>query len=111
MYKKTPPNTTVILPHDAIPPHKEMKLKSVPQLPHIKDSAEDGDDDVEDGKEKQPKQLLPPRDLYYSSEYMPKVADLRDAMRNNKIFHNRFNPALELPETKKYYSTALKPIP
>ena len=41
---------------------------------------------------------------------MPVVADIRDAIRNNKIFHNRFNPALEIPETKKYYAAALKDI-
>ena len=51
-----------------------------------------------------------PRSLYFASGYMPKLSDLRDAMRNNQLFHSRYNPVLDLPETKKYYAAALKPI-
>ena len=39
---------------------------------------------------------------------MPKLADLRDAIRNNQIFHNRYNPHLEDPSFKKLMAPAMK---
>ena len=38
-----------------------------------------------------------PQSLYYTNGYMPKLADLRDALKSNKIFHNRYNPDLDDP--------------
>ena len=52
-----------------------------------------------------------PGALYYSNGYMPKLADLRDALRNNAIFHNRYNPHLDGPEIRRNFATAIKRAP
>ena len=52
-----------------------------------------------------------PRSLYYSNGYVPKLSHLRDALRNNNIFHNRFNPEFETSEFKKTYAPAIKRSP
>ena len=49
-----------------------------------------------------------PRSLYYTNGYMPKLSDLRDALRNNEIFHNRYNPHLDMPDIKRDFATAIK---
>ncbi len=49
-----------------------------------------------------------PRSLYYTNGYMPKLSDLRDALRNNEIFHNRYNPELDTPAIRKVYQAAIK---
>ena len=40
---------------------------------------------------------------------MPKLSDLRDALKSNKIFHNRYNPEMDDPQFKKYFKDAIKP--
>ena len=40
---------------------------------------------------------------------MPKLADLRDALKSNKIFHNRYNPDLDDPQLREYFKDAIKP--
>ena len=52
-----------------------------------------------------------PRSLYYTNGYMPKLSDLRDALRNNEIFHTRYNPNLDTPEVKRAFATAIKRSP
>ena len=52
-----------------------------------------------------------PGSLYYSNGYMPKLSDLRDALRNNSIFHDRYNPHLDGPEIRKKFATAIKRAP
>ena len=42
---------------------------------------------------------------------MPKLSDLRDALRNNEIFHTRYNPTLDTPEVKQAFATAIKRSP
>lgn len=42
---------------------------------------------------------------------MPKLSDLRDALRNNNIFHDRYNPHLDGPEIRKNFATAIKCAP
>ena len=49
-----------------------------------------------------------PQSLYYTNGYMPKLADIRDALRANKVFHNRYNPALDDPKLRAYYKDAIK---
>ena len=51
-----------------------------------------------------------PQSLYYTNGYMPKLADLRDAIKSNKIFHNRYNPELDDPQVRKYFKDAIKLI-
>ena len=62
--------------------------------------------DHREGSEKKPNI---PQSLYYTNGYMPKLADLRDAIKQNKIFHNRYNPELDDPQFKKYFRDAIKP--
>lgn len=52
-----------------------------------------------------------PRSLYFTNGYMPRLADLRDAIRNNTMFHNRYNPELETDDFKKLMAPALKKQP
>ena len=40
---------------------------------------------------------------------MPKLSDLRDALKSNKIFHNRYNPEMDDPQFKKYFKDAIRP--
>ena len=49
-----------------------------------------------------------PKTLYFTNGYMPKLADLRDALRNNIMHHDRFNPELETEDFKKFIAPALK---
>jgi len=49
-----------------------------------------------------------PKSLYITSGYMPKLSDLRDALRNNAMYHNRFNPEFETADFKKVYSPAVR---
>lgn len=49
-----------------------------------------------------------PKSLYFTNGYMPKIADLRDALRNNSMYHSRFNPELETDDFKKLVGPALK---
>ena len=49
-----------------------------------------------------------PKSLYFTNGYMPKLADLRDALRNNLMHHNRYNPELETEDFKKLVAPALK---
>ena len=42
---------------------------------------------------------------------MPKLSDLRDAIRNNTIFHNRYNPHLDDPEFKRVFAAAIRRSP
>ena len=39
---------------------------------------------------------------------MPKLADVRDALKNNMMFHNRYNPDLDTEDFKKLMAPALK---
>ena len=50
-----------------------------------------------------------PQSLYYTNGYMPKLADLRDALKSNKVFHNRYNPDLDDPSLREYFKDAIKP--
>ena len=52
-----------------------------------------------------------PRSLYYANGYVPKLADLRNALRNNDIFHNRYNPHFETADFRKTYAAAIKQSP
>lgn len=52
--------------------------------------------------------LVLPRSLYYTNGYMPKLGDLREALRNNKIFHHQYNPQFESAAFRKYHAEALK---
>ena len=52
-----------------------------------------------------------PRSLYFTNGYMPKLADLRNAIRNNLIFHNRYNPHLDDPEFKRIFDPAINRSP
>ena len=52
-----------------------------------------------------------PKSLYFTNGYMPKLADLRDALRNNELFHNRYNPNLDTPEIRQAFATAIKRQP
>lgn len=52
-----------------------------------------------------------PRSLYFTNGYMPKLSDLRDAIRNNKIFHNRYNPNLDDPEFNRIFANAINRSP
>ena len=52
-----------------------------------------------------------PRSLYFTNGYMPKLADLRDAVKNNSIFHHKYNPQLEDPAFKEIYGRVLKKQP
>ena len=52
-----------------------------------------------------------PRSLYFTNGYMPKLSDLRDVIRNNKIFHNRYNPNLDDPEFNRIFANAINRSP
>ena len=48
-----------------------------------------------------------PKSLYYTNGYMPKLADLRDALKSNTIFHSRYNAELDDPGLRKYFKHAI----
>ena len=62
-------------------------------------------------KEVHVKKPTVPRSLYYANGHVPKLADLRDAIRNNSMFHNRYNPHFGTSEFKKAYGPALRRAP
>ena len=109
MFARKLPQTEVKMPPNALPP--PHKVYTIPLENNVKAPVFDMKEEEPPSPERPPHhrhRSVPPRELYFSNGYMPKLADLRDAMRNNQIFHSRFNPVLELPETKKYYAAALK---
>ena len=109
MYGKQVPVTLLKMPFNAVTPKKiETIPKDPPSRSKKRDKEEEAPSDQPPKKEPHRHHSVPPRSLYYSNQYLPKLADLRDAMRINQVFHNRFNEVLELPETKRYYAAALR---